>query len=160
MTGTTTHVSEPTMCDYCGCRSHPAIEELSGEHETLLDILYDMQRETRRGSRDAVLGLVDDTLVPLLERHTHKEEQGLFRQLHDAAGRVEELVDEHRTVDTLVEAVRAAGPGWPQAVTRLAQALSEHIVAEEVDLFPYAMYELDGAAWAAVDAVHAAAQRV
>lgn len=150
------------MCDYCGCREQAAIEELSQEHEQLLNVVYRLRRDGARGDHPAVLEALEVELAPLLRRHTDKEEQGLFVQLRDAWAaddRLDVLVDEHRRIEELLEAVVAGGADWHGALVLLADELSEHIFDEETDLFPYARYELREAQWAAVEEVHDRAER-
>ena len=146
------------MCDYCGCRFIPQIAELSDEHDRLLDLAYRLRRHAEAGTRDAVLDLLDGEFVALLQRHTDKEERGVFAELRaigDADDRLDALVGEHRDLELLVARVRRGGADWPATVVQLATELSGHVVDEEVDLFPYAMYELDDARWDAVARVHA-----
>lgn len=145
------------MCDYCGCRRQSAIDELSEEHERLLDLLYRLRGEGARGDHAAVVRTLETAIAPLLEEHTDKEERGLFVQLREAWAaddRLRDLVDEHRDIEERVATVLAGGPGWQDAVRSLGDALSEHILDEETDLFPYALYELTPHQWDAVEAVH------
>jgi hemerythrin-like domain-containing protein len=147
------------MCDYCGCREQPEIDELSEEHDRLLDLAYALRRLARHGTHAAVLEIVDGEFAPLLAHHTDKEERGLFTQLrsnYEADGRLDTLTDEHRELEGLLASVRARQDGWQQVLIRLVDDLARHILDEEVDLFPYAMYELGEAQWARVNEVHAA----
>lgn len=147
------------MCDYCGCRLQPEIEELSQEHERLLDLGYRLRRLARDHSHAEVLDLVDGEFAHLLDHHTDKEERGLFAELrsnHEAAERIDALVDEHHDIATHLAEVRAGGDGWREALTRLVAELDRHIMDEEVDLFPYSLYELREAQWDRVAEVHAA----
>lgn len=146
------------MCDYCGCRdTAAAIGELSDEHEEVLELTYRLRRLAGVGDHPGVAEVLE-TLEPLLARHTAKEEQGLFTQLRAAWGaddRLDALVDEHRMVDALLDVVRAGDPGWRTAARTASDTLSAHLLAEETDLFPYAMYELRPEQWAAIDEIHA-----
>lgn len=146
------------MCDYCGCRLQPAITELSNEHERLLDLSCRLRQLAAAGAHRDALEAVDGEFAALLERHTVKEERGIFTQLRscwEADHRLDDLVGEHRAIEALLEQVRAGSVGWQRAVARLATDLAEHIFAEEVDLFPYAMYELTDAQWRKVAETHA-----
>jgi hemerythrin-like domain-containing protein len=148
------------VCDFCGCRQQPAIDELSEEHERLLDLGYRLRRWAAEGDRDRVRHAVVQDLLPLLHHHTDKEERGLFAQLRaawEADDRLATLVDEHRRIDDLATRVLGDDVGWPEHLTTLVATLSEHILSEETDLFPYARYELDHRQWDAVERVHAAA---
>jgi hemerythrin-like domain-containing protein len=148
------------MCDYCGCRNQPAIDELSEEHDRILDLVYGLRREAARGDHPTVAAVLAREVAPLLREHTDKEERGLFEQLRSAWGldeRLGTLVGEHRDIDALVDRALAGGPGWVGGVHRLIDTLSQHIADEETDLFPYALYELTGRQWDAIDDVHEAA---
>jgi hemerythrin-like domain-containing protein len=93
-------------------------------------------------------------------RPTGKEEEGLFTQLRsawEADDRLATLVDEHREIDDLAAAVLVDDVGWSGHLATLVATLSEHILSEETDLFPYALYELGHRQWNAVERVHAAA---
>lgn len=150
------------MCDYCGCRRQAAIDELSEEHERLLDLTYGLRKAAKRADHAAVMTTLADEVVPLLQRHTDKEERGLFTQLRQAWGcdtRLDTLVDEHRDIEERIERIRAEAPAWPDEVRHLANDLSAHIMDEETDLFPYALYELDDRQWGAIDAVHGSVGR-
>lgn len=151
------------MCDYCGCRNQPEINELSEEHDRLLDLAYELRQLARRGSHAEVLELVDGEFASLLDHHTDKEEQGLFTQLRScfaADDRLDTLIGEHREIGVLVTTVRAGEDGWRDVLTQLVDDLDHHILDEEVDLFPYAMYELRGSQWARISEVHAASTRI
>lgn len=144
------------MCDYCGCRDAAAIDELSIEHEQVLDLVYSLRRHAQQREHDRA-GQVAAALSELLAIHTAKEEEGLFSELRASWGadpRLDELAREHRYIDHLVTSVARGRPGWEEAALRLADTLSDHVMAEETDLFPYALYELRDAAWARIDAIH------
>ena len=145
------------MCDYCGCRRHAPIEELSEEHEELLEIGYRLRRLAREGAPAEALELLEERLVPLLRAHTAKEERGLFAQLRStwaADDRLDALISEHRAMDAALATVCRGGPRWTAALEVLLADLAEHILAEETDLFPYAAYDLDADQWRAVEEVH------
>lgn len=145
------------MCDYCGCRRQAAIEELSLEHEQLLDLIYRLHRDVERDDHPAVVRRIESELAPLLRQHTDKEERGLFVQLRAAwiaDDRLRVLEGEHRRVEELLDRVVRGGKGWQDALERLGDELSEHTFDEETDLFPYAVYELSDEQWAAVEEAH------
>lgn len=151
------------MCDYCGCRFIPPIAELSEEHDRLMDLAYELRRLADAGERERVVEVLDGEFAALLRHHTAKEEQGVFAQLRttgEADARLDTLVGEHRDIEAQLDRVRRGGDGegsWQEAVGELASDLAGHVLDEEVDLFPYAMYELDDAQWDTVSAVHASA---
>lgn len=150
------------VCDYCGCRLIPPIAELSEEHDRLLDLAYKLRRLADDGAREAAMALLEDEFTTLLRHHTSKEEQGIFDQLRSlgaAGARLDQLVDEHRDIEEQIARVQRGEQGWQDALRQLAADLSGHIVDEEVDLFPFAMYELDDAQWDTVAEVHAVTVR-
>lgn len=147
------------MCDYCGCRLIPAIADLSDEHDRLLDLAYKLRRLAESGVHEEVVELLDGEFAPLLQRHTDKEEHGVFRQLRSVGAadeRLDQLVGEHRDLEQQLDRVRRGGERWQAEVHELAAELSGHVIDEEVDLFPFAMYELDDGQWDEVTRVHAA----
>ena len=140
------------MCDYCDCRSHPAISALSADHEVLLDLLDALREsvamEERVQARVLVVHLHD-----VLHDHATREERGVFTQLR------RELRDEtyvtmferdHEVLHGLLDA--CAGDAWQQAARELVELLREHILREETDLFPAAHQMLEPSHWNAVDA--------
>ena len=111
------------MCDYCDCRSHPELAELSDEHDRI-HVLLDRLRSTADELRNA------------LDAHTRREERGVFAQLRqevDAAYLARFLVDHER-------------------VHELVDALTDHIAREETDLFPAAHQLLSPRQWEAMAA--------
>ena len=147
------------MCDYCGCHSQTAIAELSEEHDRIQDLCYDLRRLDASDDEPAARRLVDERLAPLLLHHTDKEERGLFAELRscwEADDRLDTLIDEHRDIEAQLQRVRAGGTGWQQAVRQLVTEISQHILDEEVDLFPYALYELRPRQWESLDELHEA----
>lgn len=146
------------MCDYCGCRLIPPIADLSEEHDRLLDLAYKLRRLAEDEARDQAIALLEGEFTTLLRHHTDKEEQGVFHQLRTmgvADTRLDQLVGEHRDIEEQVARVRRGEAGWQDALHELAADLSGHIIDEEIDLFPFAMYELDDAQWDTVAEVHA-----
>lgn len=106
------------MCDYCDCRLVPAIADLTADHELLLDLTTQLR--------------------VLLERHTRREEQGIFAALRDAgAGEYVDRFDrDHAVVESLLD------------------ELEGHIAVEESDLFPAARQLLGPAEWDEVERAH------
>lgn len=87
------------MCAYCGCRQRPAIDELSEEHEQLLELVYGLRRRAETGDHAEVVAVLEGDLGPLLAHHADKEERGLFTQLRTswhADDRLDTLVAAHR----------------------------------------------------------------
>ena len=131
------------MCDHCGCRDHPAIAELSEEHETILRLAWRVAEQADDDARRS--------LVELLGRHVAKEEEGLYPQLVGLRsldpGTVAALEEEHDTIDGAVTGLRVD--------RRAFYELAAHIEQEEMELFPAAMFAFDDAQWASLREVHA-----
>ena len=136
------------MCDHCGCRSYPAIAELTAEHEAILGLAEPLADATRH-HRPIDSG-ARDRLVSLLEIHVAKEEAGLYplliAEMGEDNGAFDHLEAEHRE---LFEAIDT------DAFDHLAlYALERHIEEEEEVLFSAALFHFDGDAWDDLDAVH------
>lgn len=126
------------MCDYCGCRSLPAIEDLGADHEELLVLADRVRREVRAGSR-ATAHTTFDLLLDRLRVHTEAEEASVFAALQAAGellAEVEELKAEHAAV--LAAAACLPETGWDEGVLALLDDLQAHIAREEYDVFPAA----------------------
>ena len=141
------------MCDYCDCRSQPAIAELTADHETLRALTAEVRRAVR--SSDVVrLPAVTRRLADALPPHAEREERGVFAALErvgaDPAS-VARFTRDHETLHTLLG---ASCDGEPDAALALADLLDDHIAREESDLFPAARQLLAPADWDVVDAVH------
>lgn len=140
------------MCDHCGCRSFPAIAELTAEHDEILALAWDVTEALRAGKPAA---LERARLLDLLDLHVEKEETGLYPQLGDSGdlggAQRDALEAEHREV-------RA----WLSAGTfdrREYFALAAHIEEEEMELFPAAMFAFDDDGWDELTRAHEAAVR-
>lgn len=71
-----------------------------------------------------------------------------------ADSQVSELVGQHRSVEAQLEAIRAGADSWQDTAAAIVADLDAHVLEEEVDLFPYAVYLLDEVQWGAVADVH------
>ena len=136
------------MCDHCGCRTFPAIAELTAEHEAILGFaerLADATRHHRRIDRDA-----RERLIALLEMHVAKEEAGLYplliAEMGEDADAFDHLEVEHRELFDAIDT---------DAFDHLAlYALQRHIEEEEEVLFSAALFHFDGDTWDDLDAIH------
>jgi hemerythrin-like domain-containing protein len=139
------------MCDHCGCRAFPPIAELTAEHDDILSRAWDLAEAARTGAQPSSVDL--GRLLSLLDVHVVKEETGLYPLLVAGSGLSDEqraeLEDEHRTLRlALVDG----------AFDRRAYyALAAHIEAEEMELFPAAMFGFDDEEWDGVVGAHRAA---
>lgn len=77
----------------------------------------------------------------------------------DCGCRLTPQVGEHRSIEQQLEVVRRGEASWQEVLVKLVTDLSSHAIDEEVDLFPFAMYELDDTQWNAVAEVHSAHSR-
>src|SRR3982751_6595498 len=66
------------VCDHCGCRGVDAIRELMDEHTALIDQSYGVRQAFRADDSSEAMTLLT-ALVLRLERHVHREEDGIFR---------------------------------------------------------------------------------
>lgn len=138
------------MCDHCGCRSFPAIAELTADHEEILRLAWVLAEAAHQGSTpDAA---TRRKLVELLDLHVTKEETGLYPVLLSSGGvyaeQVAGLEDEHRELGR-----RLAGAVFDR---RDYYALAAHIEVEEMELFPAAMFGFDDEEWEATTDAHRA----
>ncbi|MHA6492698.1 hemerythrin domain-containing protein [Pseudomonas borbori] len=130
-----------------------AIDLLKADHETVKDILSQLQESTDR----AVKGRTQ--LLQKLEMevtiHTKLEEEILYPAFKEAGGKEEaemyyEAKEEHRTVDALVlPDLKVTDPSAPEFTGRVKvvkELLEHHIEEEEEELFPQAQKVLGKAA--------------
>jgi hypothetical protein len=144
------------MCDYCDCRSHPAIAALSRDHETLLSLAARLRRAADTGDADTAARLADD-IHSRLPGHAAEEEAGIFTELRAAdvdGDYVDRFEADHRAIHELQGTAATSRP-WRSGARALAEALQAHIEREEYDLFPSAHQLLAPAAWDRIDAVRA-----
>jgi hemerythrin-like domain-containing protein len=146
------------VCEYGGCQSLTAIDELTREHSAALDLL--------RQGRSAVEG--DDgpaavetcrRLLELLGPHTAVEEGALFPAMaREHPEHVEVLTLEHEVVHSAFADIASGGTGadaWPHRFAAALDVLSEHIYKEQDGLFPAALIGLDSSDWDLVEDVRA-----
>jgi len=68
------------VCDYCGCRETPLVNELMTEHRHLQDEVDHIRRALRAGDTRAVASRLEELLAHLT-RHVSREEKGIFTAL-------------------------------------------------------------------------------
>ncbi|MEU1810675.1 hemerythrin domain-containing protein [Micromonospora aurantiaca (nom. illeg.)] len=158
MTPRRTRTEGLMMCEYCGCRSVTAIDQLTREHDTVVNLIGDVRAAHAAG--DAVrMAELARRISAVLAPHTEVEEHGLFPLLaDDFPDHVAALEAEHRRVEAVLGAARTevpADPGWPQQLMETLELLREHILKEQDGVFPAALTTLSGADWDSVDAVRA-----
>ena len=138
------------MCDYCDCRSHPEIAELSAEHDELTTLIGHLRAAVRANDRAAV-GAVVAAVHDRLPGHATREEQGVFAELRSQVGDeyVATFEQDHVRIHDLLD--RARGDEWASASVELAAQLHDHILREETDLYPAAHQLLSSDQWSRIE---------
>ncbi|GAA4951672.1 hemerythrin domain-containing protein [Streptomyces caelestis] len=146
------------MCEYCGCQSLTAIDDLTREHDAVVDLIGHARDAHRAGDTDRMAELAR-RIGAVLEPHTQAEEHGLFPALTDEfPERMAALEAEHRRVETVLEEAAAGTPrdaAWPDRLVRALDLLREHILKEQDGVFPAALAALSTEQWEAVETVRA-----
>jgi hemerythrin-like domain-containing protein len=139
------------VCDYCDCRSHPAIASLSADHERLLHLLGELRQAATDGDRAAARPILEE-LHDRVGGHAAREETGVFTQLR-AAGVESAYLDrfEHEHVQVHDLLADHHPDDWAGSALDLVELLRGHIAREESDLFPAAHQLLSPSQWDAVD---------
>lgn len=140
------------MCDHCGCRSIPAIAELTAEHETILELAW--ATAEAHGRPDALAAA--SRLLEVLEVHVAKEETALYPLLSDTGDLTEDSRRRFEEEHVEIRAALLAGSFDRNDY----YALAAHAEAEENELFPVALFGFDDRDWADMAAAHAAAGRI
>ena len=138
------------MCEYCGCQALAAVAELTAEHDLVVEVSRQAREAARAGQLDLAAARSRD-VARVLEPHTAVEEGVLFPALADAfPDHVDDLLDEHRLVESvLAEAADGtpADPGWPARLVTVLDLLRRHILKEQDGVFPAALAHLDPGQW-------------
>lgn len=146
------------MCEYCGCQSLTSIDELTREHETLVNLIGRVRQAHRDGDVARMAELARQ-ISSVLGPHTEVEEHGLFPALApEFPEKIATLKAEHRSVDrVLAEADTGvpADPAWPARLIDVLALLREHILKEQDGVFPAALAFLSTEQWETVEAVRA-----
>jgi hemerythrin-like domain-containing protein len=146
------------MCEYCGCQALTAIDELTREHDAVVNLIGDVRAAHTVGDV-ARMAQLARRITTILVPHTQVEEHGLFPALaREFPDHVTALQAEHRRIETVL-AEAAAGtpddPAWPRRLMDTLRMLREHILKEQDGVFPAALITLRTADWEAIDAVRA-----
>jgi hemerythrin-like domain-containing protein len=143
------------MCEYCGCQAVSVIEELTREHDRVLDHVRAAELAARRGDLDAArysCERIEDVLVP----HTAVEEHGLFPALErEFPHQVRDLEREHRRLEDVINGLHDPGAGWPRELLEVLSMLRQHILKEQDGVFPAALATLREQDWQAAEDVRA-----
>ncbi len=144
------------MCDYCGCRETPLVNELMTEHRHLQDEVDHIRRTLAGGDRDAVSDRLDD-LISHLACHVSREEHGIFAALRkqgDYADEVDDLEGEHRWLDHAAGGLEPHSEGLAAELDVLFDALETHIQREDLGIFPVSVVTLGAEGWNIVQRAH------
>ncbi|MFG3127025.1 hemerythrin domain-containing protein [Streptomyces tendae] len=146
------------MCEYCGCQSLATIDELTREHDAVVNLIGRV-RDAHRDGRITLMAELAREIAAVLVPHTEVEEGGLFPAMaHEFPEQIAALQDEHRRIETVLS--EANGPflndsTWPRRLIDTLGLLREHILKEQDGVFPAALAFLDPEHWEAVEAVRA-----
>jgi hemerythrin-like domain-containing protein len=146
------------MCEYCGCQAVTAIDDLTREHDLVVNMIGEVRAAHRGGDVPAMARLAR-RIAEVLGPHTQVEEDGLFPLLSDEfPDHVAALRDEHRRIEAVLDAASGGtppDPRWPGDLIDTLDLLREHILKEQDGVFPAALTSLSGTDWDTVDAVRA-----
>jgi hemerythrin-like domain-containing protein len=144
------------MCEHCGCQALATIDELTREHDLVINLMGEV-RAARAGADIARMAGLARQIATALRPHTEVEEQGLFPALTaDFPDHVASLRAEHRRVEAALGEATAgtpADPAWPARFAEVLALLREHILKEQDGVFPAALATLRTADWEAAEAV-------
>ncbi len=144
------------MCEYCGCQALATIDELTREHDLVVDLMGEA-RAAHAGADFVRMAELARQIAVMLGPHTEVEEHGLFPALKaDFPDHVADLTADHRRVEEVLGEASAgtpADPAWPARLVEVLALLREHIFKEQDGVFPAALASLGTADWEAAEAV-------
>jgi hypothetical protein len=144
------------MCEYCGCQAITVIDELTREHDAVVNLIGVARAALTRDDVVAAAAAAG-AIAAILGPHTTVEEEGLFPILSgDFGPQVGGLLDEHRAIEAVlaeIDAPEPSDPTWPGRLDTALLVLREHILKEQDGVFPAALTTLSGCDWEAVEAV-------
>lgn len=146
------------MCEYCGCQSFPAIDELTREHDVALDHVRVARQAADHNDADLAVA-TSRKLTKLLTPHNAVEEEALFPAMaREYPEHVETLRAEHQRIHAALSEIAAGCPlvqDWQTRLRTAVAVLREHIKKEQDGLFPAALSTLDGPHWTALEQIRA-----
>lgn len=144
------------MCEYCGCQVLATIDELTREHDLVVNLMGEV-RAAHAGADLVRMAELARAIALVLGPHTEVEEHGLFPALTaDFPDHIADLTAEHRRVEEVLGEASAgtpADPAWPARLVQALALLREHIFKEQDGVFPAALTSLGTADWEAAEAV-------
>lgn len=146
------------MCEYCGCQSLAAIDELTREHTQALEHIHSARQAIADGDHPAAARQAR-SLLQLLAPHTAVEEQALFPAMaREHPEHIDVLRGEHELIHGTLTSVALDGAStddWHLRLSGALDVLSEHILKEQDGLFPAALISLDSSDWELVEQARA-----
>ena len=144
------------MCEYCGCQTLATIDELTREHDLVVNLIGEV-RAAHAGADLVRMAELARQIAVVLGPHTEVEERGLFPALTaDFPDHIAGLTAEHRRVEEVLGEASAgtpADPAWPARLVEALALLRKHIFKEQDGVFPAALTSLGTADWEAAEAV-------
>ena len=146
------------MCEYCGCQAVTAIDDLTREHDLVVNLIGEV-RAAHTATDTACMAELACRITAVLEPHTQVEEQGLFPALAaDFPDHVAALRADHRQVEAVLGEAAGGTPAdstWPYRLITTLDLLREHILKEQDGVFPAALANLDPGDWDVIDTIRA-----
>src|ERR1035441_11131415 len=107
------------MCEYCGCQALATIEELTREHDLVVNLMGEV-RTAHAGADTVRMAELARQIAIVLGPHTEVEEHGLLPALTaDFPEHVAALEAEHRCVEAVLADASAGTPDAPALAGRL-----------------------------------------
>ncbi len=146
------------MCEYCGCQAVTAIDDLTREHDLVVNLIGDV-RAAHTATDTGRMAELARQITAILGPHTQVEEHGLFPALAaDFPDHVTALQADHRHIEAVLGEAAAGTPAdrtWTGRLIDTLDLLREHILKEQDGVFPAALASLDPADWDTIDAIRA-----
>lgn len=144
------------VCEYCGCRTVPAVRELMEEHDAIIEDAGAVRAALLSGDRAATVARLEH-LASHLDPHVHREEVGIFAALRaqgDWSEEVAALEGEHRDLDGALADLDPADPSFGTRVLAFLELLEEHVERENLGIFPVSVVTLGASGWDTVAEAH------
>jgi hypothetical protein len=128
------------------------------EHTALVDQAYGVRQALAADDVPAAMSRLA-AVVPRLQRHVRREEDGILRALRGSGeflDEIEALQGEHGDLEKAIAALDPDAPDLAASVLCLLDDLEAHITREDYGIFPVSVVTLGAAEWTIVDETHAA----